>query len=147
MGHDYELTGLDVLEAHRFAIEAAAETQQTQQVRATIEHLLATDGPMAAFMKRSLNMTTYWQRQRAQRSRRRIDQKALRSNSKRSGNGPASVGALHQVQGFGLNMPATSIKQSWPPSRPAANLPLPAKRTRPVVPSISVPLTLYSLSW
>ncbi|MFP5468093.1 MAG: hypothetical protein ACLGG8_11325 [Gammaproteobacteria bacterium] len=54
MGHGYELTGLDVLEAHRFAIEAAAVTQQTQQARASIEQVLASDRPMAAWMQRSL---------------------------------------------------------------------------------------------
>jgi len=56
MGHGYELTGLDVLEAHRFAIEAAAATQQTEHAQATIEQLLATDRPMSAWMKRSLGI-------------------------------------------------------------------------------------------
>ncbi len=56
MGHGYELTGLDVLEAHRFAIEAAAATQQTQQAHATIEKMLATDRPMSTWMKRSLGL-------------------------------------------------------------------------------------------
>ena len=54
MGHGYELTGMDVLEAHRFAIEAAAETQQTQQARASIDQVLAADRPKSAWMKRSL---------------------------------------------------------------------------------------------
>lgn len=54
MGHGFELTGLDVLEAHRFAIEAAAVTQQTQQARTSIEQVLASDRPMAAWMQRSL---------------------------------------------------------------------------------------------
>lgn len=54
MGHGFELTGLDVLEAHRFAIEAAAVTQQTQQARTSIEQVLASDGPMVAWMQRSL---------------------------------------------------------------------------------------------
>ncbi len=54
MGHGYELTGLDVLEAHRFAIEAAAETLQTQQARTSIEQVLASDRPMVAWMQRSL---------------------------------------------------------------------------------------------
>lgn len=51
MGHGFELTGLDVLEAHRFAIEAAAVTQQA---RTSIEQVLASDGPMVAWMQRSL---------------------------------------------------------------------------------------------
>ena len=54
MGHGYELTGPDVLEAHRFAIEAAAETQQTQQAQTSIEQVLASDRPMVAWMQRSL---------------------------------------------------------------------------------------------
>lgn len=56
MGHGYELTGMDVLEAHRFAIEAAAETQQTQQAKTSIEQVLASDRPMAAWMQRSLGI-------------------------------------------------------------------------------------------
>ena len=54
MGYGYELTGMDVQDAHRFAIEAAAVTQQTQQARTSIEQVLASDRPMAAWMKRSL---------------------------------------------------------------------------------------------
>lgn len=53
LGHGYELTGLDVQDAHRMALEAAA-AQQTKQAQATIQHLLAPDRPMAAWMKRSL---------------------------------------------------------------------------------------------
>lgn len=56
MGHGYELTGLDVLEAHRFAIEAATATQQTLQARESIEQVLASDRPMAAWMQRSLGI-------------------------------------------------------------------------------------------
>lgn len=58
LGHGYELIGLDVQDAHRIALEAAATTQQTEQAQVTIEHLLATDGPKGAFMKRSLDITT-----------------------------------------------------------------------------------------
>ncbi len=56
MGHGYELTGLDVQEAYRMANEAAAAAQQTQQVRASIEQVLASDRPMAAWMQRSLGL-------------------------------------------------------------------------------------------
>lgn len=56
MGHGYELTGLDVLEAHRFAIEAETATQQTLQARESIEQVLASDRPMAAWMQRSLGI-------------------------------------------------------------------------------------------
>ncbi len=47
-GHGYELTGLDVHEAHRLAIEAAKTTQQIAQALATIEQVLAADRPMSA---------------------------------------------------------------------------------------------------
>lgn len=56
MGHGYELTGLDVQDAYRLAMEAAAAAQQTQQVRASIEQVLASNRPMAAWMKRSLGI-------------------------------------------------------------------------------------------
>ncbi|MDP2406278.1 MAG: hypothetical protein U1D36_17920 [Hydrogenophaga sp.] len=58
MGHGYELTGLDVQDAHRLAINAATIIQQTQQAQAAIEHVLAPDRPMAGWMKRSLGMPT-----------------------------------------------------------------------------------------
>jgi hypothetical protein len=54
MGHGYELTGMDVQEAYRMANEAVAAGQQTQQVRASIEQVLASDRSMAAWMRRSL---------------------------------------------------------------------------------------------
>jgi len=56
MGHGYELTGLDVLEAYRMAMEAAAAAEQTQQVRASLEQVLASDRPMAAWMKQTLGI-------------------------------------------------------------------------------------------
>ena len=54
MGHGYELTGLDVQDAYRMAMDAAAGTQQTGQARASIEQLHASDRPMAAWVQRSL---------------------------------------------------------------------------------------------
>ena len=54
MGHGYELTGMDVQDAYRMAIEAAATSQQTQQAHATIGQVLAVDRPKSAWMKRSL---------------------------------------------------------------------------------------------
>ena len=54
MGHGYDLTGMDVLDAYGVAIEAGAAVQQTQQVRASIEQVLASDRPMAVWMRRSL---------------------------------------------------------------------------------------------
>lgn len=56
LGHGYELTGLDVQDAYRMAMEAAAAAEQTQQVRASLEQVLASDRPMAAWMKRSLGI-------------------------------------------------------------------------------------------
>jgi hypothetical protein len=56
IGHGYETTGLDVQDAYRMANEAAAAVQQTQQVRASIEQVLASDRPMAAWMQRSLGL-------------------------------------------------------------------------------------------
>ena len=56
MGHGCELTGLDAHEAHRLAIEAAAESQQTEQAQATIDKVLAQDRPMSAWLRRSLGL-------------------------------------------------------------------------------------------
>lgn len=56
MGHGHELTGLDVLEAHRLATEAARSAQQADRAQATIEQVLAPDRPMSAWMRRSLGM-------------------------------------------------------------------------------------------
>jgi hypothetical protein len=56
MGHGYELTGLDVQEAYRMAIEAATVTEQTEQAHATIDQVLAPDRPMSAWMKQSLGI-------------------------------------------------------------------------------------------
>ena len=56
MGHGYELTGLDVHEAHRLAIEAARTTQQSDQAQASIEQVLAHHRPTSAWMRRSLGI-------------------------------------------------------------------------------------------
>jgi hypothetical protein len=56
LGHGYELTGLDVHEAHRLAIEAARTTEQIEQAQATIEQVLAPDRPMSSWMRRSLGI-------------------------------------------------------------------------------------------
>lgn len=56
MGQGYELTGLDVLEAHRLATEAARTAQQINQAQATIEQVLAPDRPMSAWMRRALGI-------------------------------------------------------------------------------------------
>jgi hypothetical protein len=56
MGHGYELTGLDAMEAHRLAAEGARVTQQIGQAQATIEQVLAAERPMSAWMRRSLGM-------------------------------------------------------------------------------------------
>lgn len=56
IGHGYELNGLDAHEAHRLAIEAAANAQQTEQAQVTIEQVLAPDRPMSAWLRRSLGL-------------------------------------------------------------------------------------------
>ena len=53
-GHGYELTALDVVEAHRLAVDAARIAQQDDQAQALIEQALAPDRPMSAWMRRSL---------------------------------------------------------------------------------------------
>jgi hypothetical protein len=58
MGHSYELTGLDVHEAHRLAIEAARTTQQTELALTAIEQVLTAERPMSAWMRRSLGIPT-----------------------------------------------------------------------------------------
>ena len=58
MGHGYELTVLDVHEAHRLAIEAARTNQQIDQAQTTIEQVLAPDRPMSAWLRRSLGLTS-----------------------------------------------------------------------------------------
>ena len=56
MGHGHELTGLDVLEAHRIAMEAAQATQNSEQAQVRIEQTLAADRPMSGWMRRSLGL-------------------------------------------------------------------------------------------
>ncbi|MEZ5663171.1 MAG: hypothetical protein R3E94_06520 [Burkholderiaceae bacterium] len=56
MGHGYELTGMDVQDAYRIAIEAAATAQNTEHAQATTQQILTPDRPMAAWMKRSLGL-------------------------------------------------------------------------------------------
>ena len=58
MGHGYELTGLDVHEAHRLAVEAAKTTQQIELAQTAIEQVLASDRPMSVWMRRSLGIPT-----------------------------------------------------------------------------------------
>ncbi|WP_225781230.1 hypothetical protein [Xenophilus sp. Marseille-Q4582] len=56
MGQGYELTGLDVVEAHRLATEAARTAHHIDQAQATIEQVLASDRPMSAWMQRALGI-------------------------------------------------------------------------------------------
>ena len=58
MGHGHELTGLDVHEAHRLAVEAAKTTQQIELAQTAIEQVLASDRPMSVWMRRSLGIPT-----------------------------------------------------------------------------------------
>lgn len=56
MGHGYELTALDVMEAHRLASEAARSTQQAEQAQALIEQALASDRATSAWMRQLLGL-------------------------------------------------------------------------------------------
>ena len=58
MGHGYELTGFDVHEAHRLAIEAAGSAEQSAQAQAAIEQVLAADRPMSDWLRNALGITT-----------------------------------------------------------------------------------------
>lgn len=58
MGHGYELTGFDAHEAHRLAIEAAGNAQQSAQAQVTIEQVLAPDRPMSAWLRRALGVAS-----------------------------------------------------------------------------------------
>ncbi len=58
MGHGYELTGFDAHEAHRLAIDAAANAQQSAQAQASIAQVLATDRPMSTWLRRALGIAT-----------------------------------------------------------------------------------------
>ena len=56
LGHGYELTGLDVLEARRLAVEAAGRAQRVDEARVGIERALAADRPMSVWMRRALGL-------------------------------------------------------------------------------------------
>lgn len=58
VGHGYELTGFDAHEAHRLAIEAAGNAQQSAQAQTAIEQVLAADRPMSAWLRKALGITT-----------------------------------------------------------------------------------------
>lgn len=57
MGQGYELTGFDAHEAHRLAIDAAANAGQSAQAQAAFEQVLATDRPMSAWLRRALGIS------------------------------------------------------------------------------------------
>lgn len=54
MGYGYELTGLDVVEAHRLSTQAAAAAQQTDQANTLMEQLFGIERPKSAWMSRML---------------------------------------------------------------------------------------------
>lgn len=56
MGHGYELTGLDVVQAHRLAEEAAHSAQQLDEAQAIIQQVVASERPMSGWMRRALGM-------------------------------------------------------------------------------------------
>jgi hypothetical protein len=45
-------------DAHRLAIEAAGNAQQGAQAQTAIEHMLAADRPMSAWLRRALGVAT-----------------------------------------------------------------------------------------
>jgi hypothetical protein len=56
MGHGYELTSTDVVEAHQLATEVARASLQSGQVNVSIEQFLDPARPMAGWMRRALGM-------------------------------------------------------------------------------------------
>lgn len=55
-GHGYELTALDVLEAHRHCTEAARQLGQGEQVQQRLQRALAGDDPRKRWMRQVLRM-------------------------------------------------------------------------------------------
>ena len=56
-GHGYELTGLDVREAYRYAIEAAQSVGQADQVELRVQHILSGAGPATQWMRQALGVS------------------------------------------------------------------------------------------
>jgi hypothetical protein len=56
MGHGYELTSTDVVEAHQLATEIGGSSPQTEQVSIPIEQILDPARPMASWMRRALGL-------------------------------------------------------------------------------------------
>ena len=56
MGHGYELTGLDVLDAYRLATDAARSADQINQAEDIIKKVLAIDRPITQWMRQSLGI-------------------------------------------------------------------------------------------
>lgn len=56
LGYGYELTELDVRDAHRFASEAASAIQRTDPALTAINQVLAPDRPMASWIKNALGI-------------------------------------------------------------------------------------------
>lgn len=53
-GYGYEITGVDVMQAHRLTHEAAVSCGRTEQVRSRVEAVLAGDGSAAKWMRAML---------------------------------------------------------------------------------------------
>ena len=53
-GHGYDLTGLDVREAYRYAMEAAQSIGQADTVRIRVQRMLGGEGPAAKWMRQAL---------------------------------------------------------------------------------------------
>jgi len=57
LGHGYELTGMDVQEAYRYAMGAAQSVKEADQIRMRLERLFAGNGPTAQWMRKAIGLT------------------------------------------------------------------------------------------
>jgi len=55
-GWGYEISGLDVLQAHHCAMKAAQALGREEEVAARIREMVASDGAAAAFVREVLRM-------------------------------------------------------------------------------------------
>jgi len=54
LGHGYELTGIDVVQAYRLAVQAAQASEQVELVNRQIAQCLMPERPMANWMRQCL---------------------------------------------------------------------------------------------
>jgi hypothetical protein len=56
LGHGYDLTAMDALDAHRFALEAAQSINHGREIEARIMAMLAEERPMAPWLRKALRI-------------------------------------------------------------------------------------------